>query len=163
MGKRKVEDFWRKREHNSLKYWHMVRNPVVVAVNFLLIWLAKYTPSLQAKRALYRATGMKVGSNASVGVGVTFDIFFPELIEIGENSIIGYDVLVLSHEFLVDRARKGKVRIGKDVLVGARSLILPGVRIGDGAKVASYSLVNRDVKPGEFVGGIPIKTLKKPR
>jgi acetyltransferase-like isoleucine patch superfamily enzyme len=40
-------------------------------------------------------------------------------------------------------------------------MILPGVTIGDGAKVAAYSLVNRNVKPGEFVGGIPIKTLKK--
>ncbi|MFQ5648162.1 MAG: acyltransferase, partial [Candidatus Aenigmatarchaeota archaeon] len=159
MGKRKVEVFWEKRGGNSLKYWHRARNPLRVIANFLVIWLAKYCPSLAVKRGLYRLVGMKVGRDVSVGLGATFDIFFPELIEIGDNSIIGFDALVLAHEFLVERARKGKVRIGKGVLIGARVLILPGVKIGDGAKVASYSLVNRDVKPGEFVGGIPIRSL----
>jgi acetyltransferase-like isoleucine patch superfamily enzyme len=158
-AKREVERFWDKRGENSLRRWHKVRNPITVSRNFLLIWLAKYAPSLRLKRGLYRMSGMKVGRGVSVGIGAVFDLFFPELIEIGDNTIIGYDTLVLSHEFLQDEWRKGRVRIGKDVMVGARSIVMPGVTIGDGAKVASYSLVNRDVKPGEFVGGIPIKSL----
>ena len=105
--------------------------------------------------------GVRIGKDVSVGLGVVLDIFFPEMIEIEENTVIGYDTLILAHEFLIKEWRKGKVRIGKDVMIGARSLILPGVKIGDGAKVAAYSLVNRDVKPGEFVGGVPIKSIKK--
>jgi acetyltransferase-like isoleucine patch superfamily enzyme len=159
-GKREVEAFWERRGENSLKHWARARHPARVMWNFLLIWLAKYCPSLAVKRGLYRTAGMKIGKDVSVGLGVTFDIFFPELIEVGDNSIIGYDSLVLTHEFLVDKARKGRVTIGKGVLIGSRCLILSGVRIGDGAKVSSYSLVNRDVKPGEFVGGIPIRTLR---
>jgi acetyltransferase-like isoleucine patch superfamily enzyme len=103
--------------------------------------------------------GVKVGNGASVGMGAVMDIFFPELIEIGKDAIIGYDALVLTHEFLQGEARKGKVRIGDKAMVGARCLIMPGISIGDGAKVAAYSLVNRDVKPGEAVGGIPARKL----
>lgn len=161
MAERKVERFWSKRGENSLKYWYQAQSPIRVVFNFLVIWLAKYMPSLATKRTLYRLAGMKVGEDVSVGLGVTFDIFFPELIEIGKNTVIGYDTLVLTHEFLQREWRKGKVRIGKDVMIGSRVLILPGVKIGDRATVSSYSLVNRDVKPGEFVGGIPIKSLRK--
>ena len=162
MGEREVKRFWARRGENSLKHWHRAQNPLRVVLNFLAIWLAKYVPSLGVKRSLYRMVGMKIGKDVSVGLGVTFDIFFPELIEIGSNTIIGYDTLLLTHEFLQKEWRKGKVRIGKDVMIGSRVLVLPGVRIGDRARVASYSLVNRNVKPGEFVGGVPIKSLKKP-
>ena len=157
--KRDVKVFLVKRDENSLKHWHGARNPIRVVVNFLVIWLCKYLPSLALKRLLYRAIGVKIGKDVSVGLGVTFDIFFPELIEIDDNSIIGYDSLILTHEFLIKEWRKGRVRIGKNVMIGSWVLILPGVEIGDGAKIASYSLVNRDVKPGEFIGGIPIKKI----
>ena len=159
-SQRTVKRFWVKKDENSLKHWYRVRNPLRVIMNFLVIWLAKYCPSLTFKRWLYRLVGVKIGRGVSVGLGVTFDIFFPGLIEIGDNSIIGYDSLILTHEFLMKEWRKGKVKIGKNVMIGAWSLIMPGVKIGDGAKIASYSLVNRDVKAGEFVGGVPARKIK---
>lgn len=145
---------------NSLLYWHRVKNPLVVTYNFILIYLAKYIPSLTIKRILYRMTGMKVGRDVSVGLGATFDIFFPELIEIGDNTIIGFNSTILAHEFLQNELRTGNVKIGKDVMIGANTTVLPGVRIGDSAKISAMSLVNRDVKRGDFVGGIPIKQIK---
>ncbi len=158
-SQRAVKRFFTKRGENSLKHWNRVRNPLRVMLNFMVIWLAKYCPSLGLKRWLYRLIRIRVGKDVSVGLGVTMDIFFPELIEIGDNTVIGYDSLILTHEFLVKEWRKGRVRIGKDVMIGAWSLIMPGVKIGDGAKIASYSLVNRDVKAGEFVGGVPAKKI----
>lgn len=145
---------------NSLLYWHRVKNPLVVTYNFILIYLAKYMPSLTIKRILYRMTGMKVGRDVSIGLGATFDIFFPELIEIGDNTIIGFNSTILAHEFLQNELRTGNVKIGKDVMIGANSTVLPGVRVGDSAKISAMSLVNRDVKRGDFVGGIPIKQIK---
>jgi len=59
------------------------------------------------------------------------DVFFPELIEIGDNSIIGFNSTILCHEFLVDEYRLGRVRIGKNVTIGANTTILPGVVIAD--------------------------------
>lgn len=145
---------------NALSYWWKTVHPLRVVWNFVCIYGARYSPSLALKRWLLRRTGMRVGHAASVGLAVVFDVFFPEEIEIGDNSIIGYNSVVLAHEFMVDEWRKGPVRIGRNVSIGANVTILPGVVIGDGATVSAMSLVNKDVPPGEFWGGIPVRKLK---
>ncbi len=145
---------------NSMLGWFRVRNPLRVAVNFLVIYACRFLPSLWLKRVLLRMIGMRVGRNVAIGLGATFDIFFPELIEIGDNSVIGYNATLLAHEFLVGEWRTGRVRVGRDVMIGAMCLVLPGVEIGDGATVAAYSLVNRDVPPGALVGGVPARVLR---
>lgn len=131
-----------------------------VVLNFLLVYTARYTPSLRVKNFFYRLTGMKVGKDVAVGLGAVFDIFFPELIEVGDNCIIGYGVTVLAHEFLHEEWRTGKVRIGKNVLIGANSTILAGVSIGDNSKVSACSLVNDDIPPSSFYGGVPARKVK---
>lgn len=145
---------------NSLWHWHRYQNPLRVALNLSVIYLCRFAPSMRLKNFMYRLLGMKVGRNVSVGLGVVFDVFFPEMIEIGDNSVIGFDSTIIVHEFLVTEFRKGKVKIGKDVLIGARSLVLPGVEIGDGARISAMSLVNSDVAAGAFVGGVPAKEIK---
>ncbi|MBA3533867.1 MAG: acyltransferase [Ardenticatenales bacterium] len=145
---------------NSLSYWWKTVHPGRVIWNFLCIYLAKYSPSLGLKRVLLRRTGMRVGRAVSVGLAVVFDVFYPEQIEIGENSIVGYNSVVLAHEFMVKEWRKGPVRIGKNVSIGANVTILPGVVIGDGATVSAMSLVNRDIPAGELWGGVPVRKLK---
>lgn len=52
--------------------------------------------------------------------------------------------------------------IDRDATIGANSTILPGVVVGEGAVVSAMSLVNRDVPPGAFVGGVPIRLLRSP-
>ncbi|MDQ4077512.1 MAG: acyltransferase [Chloroflexota bacterium] len=145
---------------NSLSYWWKTVHPLRVMWNFIWIYLAKYSPSLALKRVLLRRTGMRVGRAASIALAVVFDIFYPEQIEIGDNSIIGYNSVVLAHEFMVEEWRKGPVFIGRNVSIGANVTILPGVIIGDGATISSMSLVNKDIPPGEFWGGIPVRKLK---
>ena len=44
--------------------------------------------------------------------------------------------------------------------IGARSVILQGVTIGEGAVVAAGSVVSRDVKPYTVVGGVPARFIK---
>lgn len=145
---------------NSLAYWWKDVHPLRVVWNFLLIYLSKYAPSLAVKRWLLRGTGMRVGRDVSMGLAVTIDVFFPQLVEIGENSIIGFNSVILAHEYMVRERRIGPVRVGRDVSIGANVTILPGVVIGDGATVSALSLVNRDIPPGEFWGGIPARRLK---
>lgn len=55
---------------------------------------------------------------------------------------------------------KGDTVIGNDVWLGRESIIMPGVKIGDGAIVAAYSVVTKDVKPYTLVGGNPAKYIK---
>lgn len=86
------------KEVNSLWYWYKTVNPFKVVINFIVIYFARFIPHLPLKNFLYRLIGMKVGKNVSVGLMAMFDIFFPELIEIGDNSIIGYNSTILAHE-----------------------------------------------------------------
>ncbi len=62
---------------------------------------------------------------------------------------------------LEDNPSKGDTVVGNDVWIGYDSLILPGVRIGDGAIVAARSVVTRDVPPYTIVGGNPAKLIRK--
>ncbi len=56
---------------------------------------------------------------------------------------------------------KGDIVIGNDVWIGRESVIMPGVTIGDGAIVAAYSVVTKDVPPYGVVGGNPATLLKR--
>ncbi|MGI5838457.1 MAG: acyltransferase [bacterium] len=144
---------------NSLRHWTRIVSPLRVAVNFVVIYTCRFLPSLRLKNCLYRLVGMKIGKDVSVGLMAMFDIFFPELISIGENSIIGYNATVLAHEFLISEWATGRVEIGRDVLVSANTTVLAGVRIGDGAVVSACSLVNKDVPAKAKVGGVPARPL----
>tara|TARA_B100001057_G_scaffold109589_1_gene107543 strand:- start:10467 stop:11057 length:591 start_codon:yes stop_codon:yes gene_type:complete len=56
---------------------------------------------------------------------------------------------------------KGKVIIGKHVNIGSNSIILPNVKIGDGASVGSSSLVNQNLKSWYIYFGAPCRPLLK--
>jgi len=128
--------------------------------NFIVIQLARYTPFLSMKNWLYRTfLKMKVGDYTSFALMVMPDIMFPEKITVGKNSIIGYNTTILAHEYLIKEYRIGEVIIGDDVLIGANTTILPGVTIGDGAIVSAGTLVHKDVPPGVFVGGNPMRLI----
>lgn len=144
---------------NSLQYWTHFCNPLRVVWNFLIIYTNRFIPSENLKNVLYRLTGMKVGKRCSFGLCAMVDIFYPHLITVGDNCIFGYDCVILAHEFLQREWRTGPVVIGNNVTVGTKSTILPGVVIGDGAVVSAMSLVNKDVPPYTFVGGVPIRIL----
>jgi len=148
-----------KTEKNSLLYWYKFKNPLKVMLNFIVIDVCKILPSLSIKRFLFRLIGVKVGRDVSFGLNAQLDIFFPELIDIGDNSIIGYNTTILCHEFLVEEFRKGPVKIGKNVLIGANTTILPGIIIGNNSRISAMSLVNEDVEANSFVGGVPIRKI----
>ena len=56
---------------------------------------------------------------------------------------------------------KGNTVIGNDVWIGRESVIMPGVKIGDGAMVAAYSIVAKDIPPYSVFGGNPARFIKK--
>lgn len=138
--------------YKTVAWWRLFRN-------WFVIYLARYVPWLNLKNRMYRWLGVKVGKDVSVALSVVLDVFFPEEITIGDNTIIGYNTVILGHEFLRHEMRRGPVVIGKNVVIGSNCTILPGVVIGDGAVVSSMSLVNKDVPPGAKVGGVPIRMI----
>jgi serine O-acetyltransferase len=57
--------------------------------------------------------------------------------------------------------RHGVPQIGDGVYLGTGSVIIGGIRIGDGARIAANSLVNRDVPPGATVMGVPAQIVRR--
>lgn len=56
---------------------------------------------------------------------------------------------------------KGDTVVGNDVWLGRECVVMPGVTIGDGAIIAAYSVVTKDVEPYTVVGGDPARPIKK--
>ena len=52
-------------------------------------------------------------------------------------------------------AKFGNIQVGNNVFIGARSMILPNVEIGDDAIIAAGAVVTKSVPPGEVWGGVP--------
>ena len=92
-------------------------------------------------------------------------------ISIGEGTIFAHEIQVFARNHLYDaddlkylpydeRFVDAHVEIGRYVWIGARTTILPGVTIGDGAVIAACSVVTRDVPSCAVVGGNPAKVIK---
>jgi acetyltransferase-like isoleucine patch superfamily enzyme len=139
--------------YKTVSFWKVVKN-------FIVIEIARYMPFLKMKNWLYRTfLHMEIGEKTSFALMVMPDIMFPEKITVGANSVIGYNTTILAHEYLIKEYRLGQVHIGSEVMIGANSTILPGVTIGDGAIVSAGSVVHKDVMPGTFVGGNPMRVI----
>ena len=139
--------------YKTVSFWKVMKN-------FIIIQIARYTPFLSVKNWLYRTfLRMKVGKKTSFALMVMPDIMFPEKITVGDNSIIGYNTTLLAHEYLIREYRLGEIVIGNEVMIGAHTTILPGVKIGDGAIVSAGTLVHKDVPGGAFVGGNPMRVI----
>lgn len=145
---------------NSMHFMYRAVPWYRVVRNVLVIYIARFTPWLGVKNWLYRRIGMRVGRNVSVGLAAVPDVFWPELITLEDNCIIGYNATLLCHEFLQNEYRTGPVVVGRNVMIGANSTVLAGVVIGEGATVSSMSLVNQDVPPGSLVGGVPARVIR---
>ena len=128
---------------NSLWVWRRDVSLPRVARNFLVIYVCRYLPSPDLEERVLPPVRGTNGRHVAAGLSATLDIFYPELISIGDNTILGYDSIIMTHEFLRTELRMGPVVIGRDVVIGANCTILPGVVIGDGAMVAAHSLVNQ--------------------
>ncbi|HEV8689377.1 MAG TPA: acyltransferase [Ideonella sp.] len=89
---------------------------------------------------------------------------------IGEDCHLVEDVLLqcndphpitdLSNGKLLNTGRQ-RMYLGRHVLVNRRALLMPGVRIGDGAIVQAGALVASDVPPNTWVGGSPARVLRE--
>lgn len=82
---------------------------------------------------------------------------------IHRNAVIAYEAIIwsLNHDYNdVHFCGKGApTEIGAYAWICSRSIILPGVKIGEGAVVASGAIVTKDVAPYTVVGGIPAKVI----
>lgn len=129
--------------------------------NSLICHICRIIPSIEIKNSLYRMIGVKIGKNVVIAAYTIIDPFFPELITIENNVIIGVGATILAHEYSQEKLRKGNVLIKKKALIGAGSIIRCGVTVGEQSVVSAKSYVNKDVPDFTLVGGVPAKTIKQ--
>lgn len=64
-------------------------------------------------------------------------------------------------DYVLNLPKKGDTVVGNDVWFGHESLIMPGVKIGDGAIIGARAVVTKDVPPYTIVAGNPAKIIRK--
>jgi acetyltransferase-like isoleucine patch superfamily enzyme len=108
----------------------------------------------------------KIGKDVWIGPFVLLDATGG--LEIGDGCSIGSGVQVYTHAVQEWVATEGKapktwkpVKIGNYVAIGANSVVLPGVTIGDHSIVGAASVVTKDIPPHSVAIGVPAKVTRK--
>ena len=108
---------------------------------------------------LRRIYHMNISTTARISFGAYLDKTNPKDITIGDESFVAVGAMILTHDYC--RSLYKKTTIGKNCFIGARSIILPGVTIGDQVIVGAGSVVTKDVKSNCIVAGNPAKIIKE--
>jgi virginiamycin A acetyltransferase len=102
-----------------------------------------------------------IGKFCALGTGVQF------IMNGANHSLSGFSTYPFYifgngwENFQPEEFSKGDMIVGNDVWIGYDSLIMPGVKIGDGAVIGARSVVTRDVEPYGIVGGNPARLIRK--
>jgi acetyltransferase-like isoleucine patch superfamily enzyme len=102
--------------------------------------------------------GMDIHPTAQFSLSAKLDKTNPKGIHIGEESYVAFDAAILSHD--LTRGLYLDTYIGRRCFIGARSVILPGIRIGDECVIGSGSVVTKDVPSNSLVAGNPARILR---
>ena len=172
----------------SLREYRNPRGAIVGRFLWEIVWMfgGRWTPRWALngwRRLLLRTFGAKIGKGVRLQGGA--EIWQPWRIRIGANSWIdgtanlysvndiriGHDAVISEEAFICTASHdlasrifaltSAPIEIGDYAWICARAVILPGVKIGEGAVVAAGSVVTKDVESWTVVGGVPAKFIKK--
>ncbi|KAB0678888.1 acyltransferase [Aureimonas leprariae] len=107
---------------------------------------------------LTRVWGMDIHPTATFSLSARFDKTYPRGIHVGAETYVAFDAAILSHD--TTRRMYRDTVIGRRCFIGARSMILPGVTVGDECVVGSGSVVTKDVPPRSVVAGNPARVIR---
>ncbi|HOK41453.1 MAG TPA: acyltransferase [bacterium] len=175
------KDCWEGIETRTLK--DAVCETIVYFSSFLPFGWKHNSICNQIRKELLKIAGVKIGKGSFVYPDVK--ILKPANLTIGNDSFINFNCLLSAYEKIIignrvaisynvtiitethnpeDENFKAIIKpviIEDNVWIGANSLILPGVRIKEGAIIAAGSVVTKDVDEYTIVGGVPAKFIKE--
>ncbi|HHC6513867.1 TPA: acyltransferase [Vibrio diabolicus] len=130
-------------------------------------FLKKIYIKLFGKLAYAKRIGVKIGEGCRIYISSWGTE--PNMVEVGNNVTITSEVVILTHDGSTclikdsngDRYyRYAPVKIGDNVFIGYRSIILPGIEIGNNVIVAAGSVVTKSIPDNSVVAGNPAKVIK---
>jgi acetyltransferase-like isoleucine patch superfamily enzyme len=123
-----------------------------------LLWLRKAV--MRARIAWYtRVWGMDIHPTAEFSLSTKFDLTYPRGVHVGAHTQIAFEARILCH----DRSRGiyRHTRVGANCFIGGRSMLMPGVEIGDGSIIGAGSIVTKSVPPGCIAVGNPARVIRE--
>lgn len=156
---KKISYGWGKQENQSIGY------KLKRLRNYLLFLLAYFAPSNKLRITLNRWKGVNIADKAYIGMMVFIDNMYPEYIYIEEDASVNAGAMLIAHfnpniRFKkVLLARVEPIVIRRGAIVAVRSIVMPGVTIGENAIVAAASVVTEDVEEKTLVRGNPAKKI----
>lgn len=120
---------------------------------------------------IVKKIGANVGKNVFIGSKVWVDSGHADMLILEDHVHIAGESTLLCHQrnlknYCVgdDYAKLGyrveKIHLKKGCLIGQRTMIMPGVTVGEGAIVGAYSLVTKDIPAWTIATGRPAKVVK---
>lgn len=125
-------------------------------INFTFIDFILLTPFANL---LQRLLGARLGKNVQINSRFVFDA---TLIEIGDNTVVGGDAIIIGHVVERGRLKLSRVKIGKNVTLGSHCTVMPGCEIGDNAIIGAGAVLlkNTKVEPRAIYYGVPAEPIK---
>ena len=135
--------------------WTIQATTFDIAINLT----RKFTIHSPVPDFIYTLFGFKRNKGVSI---LTSRVWDPDLIEIGENTLIGTNTIVSGHHIRIGKLYRKRIVIGKNVTIGADAVIAPGVTVGDNTVVAVGSTIPPTwiLDANSLYGGVPVKKLK---
>ncbi|WP_288318543.1 acyltransferase [Xylanibacter caecicola] len=165
---------WSKKQAILIRVWEVVWT-------FFVRWLPK--PFYRWHVLLLKLFGCKV--HGHVFIAPSCRIYAPWLLEIDKNSCLGPRSEVYNlgpvkigkrttlaqytyicngtHDFTnpISPLLVGNIEIGDDVFIGAKAIILPGLKINNGSVIGAGSVLVKNTEPWTVVGGNPARFIKR--
>ena len=134
-------------------------------------WLLSPLLPRRIRPWIVKKIGANVGKNVFIGSKVWVDSGHADMLILEDHVHIAGESTLLCHQrnlknYCVgdDYAKLGyrveKIHLKKGCLIGQRTMIMPGVTVGEGAIVGAYSLVTKDIPAWTIATGRPAKVVK---
>jgi acetyltransferase-like isoleucine patch superfamily enzyme len=136
-------------------------------INSCLFRISFFCPLNSFRVKCHRWRGIKIGKNVYVGMQCSIDNAYPEYVYIEDNVSIASECLIIAHSNPynhfqdVTSSQVAPVIIKQGAWICVRSLLMPGITIGENAIVSAGSVVTSDVPSRSVVSGNPARIIAR--
>ena len=126
----------------------------------------------QSKVKYLRSLGASIGENTRLISGVECFGSEPYLVTVGANCLFSSGIHIVTHDGGISvlnnlgcfgdkkMDKMARVKIGDNVFIGTRTIVMPGVTIGSNVIIGAGSIVSRDIPDNTVAAGCPAKPIK---